>query len=301
MPRRPWHDLPPAVRAEVESHTGPILRATSVETGLISDVAAVLETSNGRFFCKGAAADNPMGWMHRNEARINPHLPHQMPRLHWQVDADGWILLGFEYVPGRHPDLSPGSPDVPAVAATLTAMATALTPCPEVKVQAATARWADRIPPEAVDGNTLAHTDVTPYNFLIHGGGMTVVDWSMPCRGAAWIDTALMVVRLIRGGHSPEQAEVWAGQIPAWSAARPEAVDAFAAGIAALSRERQQQQPSATHLGPLADAAADWARHRHARPGKPRAGTPRARDAPATLPEEAHPAVPAHEQSRDSS
>jgi Ser/Thr protein kinase RdoA (MazF antagonist) len=77
-------------------------------------------------------------------------------------------------------------------------MATALTPCPEVKVQAATARWAGRIPPEVIDGNTLVHTDVTPYNFLIHGGSMTVVDWSMPCRGAAWIDTALMVVQLIR-------------------------------------------------------------------------------------------------------
>jgi hypothetical protein len=110
----------------------------------------------------------------------------------------------------------------------------------------------------------LVQTDVTPFNFLIHGGAATVLDWSMPCRGAAWIDTALMVVRLIRAGHSPEQAEAWAGQVPVWSAARPDAVDAFAAGVAALSRERQQQRPSATHLGPLADAAVRWTRHRGA-------------------------------------
>jgi hypothetical protein len=88
------------------------------------------------------------------------------------------------------------------------------------------------------------------------------VDWSMPCRGAAWIDTALMVIRLIRAGHSPAQAEAWAARTPAWSAARHEAVDAFAAGIATLSREREQQRPSAEHLGPLTDAAARWSRHR---------------------------------------
>ena len=272
MPRYPWHELPPAVRAEVENRTGPIVQVTPVETGVISDVAVILGTSTGRVFCKGVAADNPMGWMHRNEARINAHLPPPMPKLLWQVEHHGWLLLGFEYVAGRHPDLAPGSSDLPAVAAALSAMATKLTPCPAARVQPATARWAGHIPAEMVDGNTLIHTDVTPYNFLLHDGGVTLVDWSMPCRGAAWIDTALMVIRLVRAGHSPEQAEAWAGRIPVWSAARRGAVDAFATGIATLSREREQQRRSASHLGPLADAAACWSRHR----SRPRAGAPRA-------------------------
>jgi hypothetical protein len=272
LPRLPWHDLPLGVRAAVESRTGPILGVKSVDTGVISDVAAVLETRSGLVFCKGAAAGNPMGWMHRNEARINPHLPAQVPRLQWQVENDGWLLLGFDYVDGRHPDLSPGSPDLPAMAAALSQMATTLTPCPAVKVQAATARWADWIPPEAVDGNTLVHTDVTPFNFLLHRNGVTVVDWSMPCRGASWIDTALMTIRLIRAGHRPEKAEAWADRIAAWSGAEPESVNVFAAGIAMLSRERQSQRPSASHLGPLADAAECWARHRIG--ARPRAGTP---------------------------
>ncbi|WP_433374021.1 phosphotransferase [Actinoplanes sp. CA-142083] len=233
-----------------------------VETGVISDVVAVLETDAGRIFCKGAAAGNPMAWMHRNEARINASLPPQMPRLLWQVEREGWLLLGFEYVPGRHPDLGPDSPDLPAMAGALGAMATTLTPCPADKVQSAAARWSGYVPPEVVDGNTLIHTDVTRYNFLIYEGVVTIVDWSMPCRGAAWIDTALMVIRLVRAGHGPEQAEAWAGQIPVWSTASPEAVSAFAAGITELSRERAQQRPSATHLGPLADAAARWNRHR---------------------------------------
>jgi aminoglycoside phosphotransferase (APT) family kinase protein len=113
-----------------------------------------------------------------------------------------------------------------------------------------------------VDGDTLVHTDVTPFNFLIHQDGVTVVDWSMPCRGASWIDTALMTIRLIRAGHRPEQAEAWAEQTMAWSGANPESVDAFAAGIAMLTRERHSQRPSSSHLGPLADAAESWARYR---------------------------------------
>jgi hypothetical protein len=251
-----------------------VLRATPVEAGSISDVAAVLETRDGRFFCKGASGDNPKAWMHRNEARINFCLPPQVPGLCWQVEADGWLLLGFEYVRGRHPDLRPGSRDLPALAATLTTMAAALTPCPAKKVQAATARWADRVAAEFVDGNTLLHTDVTPYNFLIHDAGIAVVDWSMPCRGAAWIDSALMVIRLIRAGHSPEQAEIWAGRIPEWQAADPQAVNAFSTGIAALSRERQRQRPTAAHLDPLASAAERWACFRSGE--RPRAGAPRA-------------------------
>ena len=27
-----------------------------------------------------------------------------MPRLQWQIERDDWLLLGFDYVHGRHPD-----------------------------------------------------------------------------------------------------------------------------------------------------------------------------------------------------
>jgi hypothetical protein len=250
------------VRVAVGQQTGGVLRASSVKEGSISDFAAVLETAGGRFFCKGVAAGNVMGWMHRNEARVNAHLPAAVPRLRWQVETDDWLLLGFEHVEGRYPNLAPGSPDLPVLAATLTTMTTALTPCPPVRVQPAVVRWAGRVEPEAVDGDTLVHTDVTPYNFLLRGEDVSVVDWSMPCRGAAWIDTALLIIRLIRVGHTAAQAEAWATQIPAWSATQSAAIDAFARGVAALKRERHHQRPAAAHLGPLADAAEIWAHHR---------------------------------------
>ncbi|GAB1692223.1 hypothetical protein [Krasilnikovia sp. M28-CT-15] len=82
--------------------------------------------------------------------------------------------------------------------------------------------------PELVDGDTLLHTDVTARNFIM-SSSVSVVDWSTPCRGAAWIDTALMVVRLIRAGHTPEQAERWATSVPMWETANLAALDAFSA------------------------------------------------------------------------
>jgi hypothetical protein len=83
-----------------------------------------------------------------------------------------------------------------------------------------------------------------------------------------------MIVRLIRAGHTPKQAKAWAGQLTAWPAAQPESIDAFAAGIANLSRERQSQQPPSSHLSSLADAADCWAQYRSG--ARLRAGTPHA-------------------------
>jgi len=258
MSRRHWHDLPPTVRAAVEQQTGRIVSTVPVATGAVSELVEVLHTADQRHFCKAITTDNPLVWMHRNEARLNPHVP-SAPRLRCQVELDGWLLLIFAYAEGRHPRLDVGSPDLPAVAAALTAMSA--TPCPDVRVQPASARWAGLIAGELVDGNAVAHTDMTPRNFLVSDADIAVVDWSMPCRGAAWIDTALMIVRLIRAGHSAQQAEGWARNVPAFRQARPQALNAFALATAELTRRRSRQSPL-PHLVELADAAALWAQHR---------------------------------------
>lgn len=109
-----------------------------------------------------------------------------------------------------------------------------------------------------VDGDTLLHTDVTPQNFLMTDDAASVVDWSMPGRGAAWVDTALMVVRLIRAGHDPGAAERWAEQVAAWAYASGRALTAFARTYAALTARRQAEAP-APHRGEIAEAAALWA------------------------------------------
>jgi hypothetical protein len=261
MPDRHWKDLPAAVRLVVESHTGPVRAAQSASAGSVSNLAATLEAANGPVFCKAIQTDNPLVRMHRTEARVNSWLPSIAPRMRWRVEESGWLVLGFDHVSGRHADLSPSSADLPIIADTLTALSQGLTPCPPVRVQAATKRWAGRIEPEMVDGNTLIHTDVTPFNFLL-GARVHVVDWSMPCRGAAWIDTALMIVRLVRAGHGPADAEEWADQIPPWKQADPHAIDAFAAALADLWEQRRQESRS-PHRAPLAVAARSWATYRN--------------------------------------
>lgn len=261
MPDRRWEDLPAAVRLVVESHTGPVRGAQSASAGSVSNIAATLETASGPVFCKAIQTDNPLVRMHRTEARVNPWLPDVAPRMRWKVEEAGWLVLGFDHVPGRHAVLSPDSADLPVIADALTALAQGLTPCPPVRVQAATKRWEGRIDPEMVDGDTLVHTDVTPFNFLL-GARVRVIDWSMPCRGAAWIDTALMIVRLIRAGHGPDGAEGWADQIPVWKQADPPAIEAFAAALADLWEQRRHENP-APHRGPLAVAARSWANYRN--------------------------------------
>jgi hypothetical protein len=112
LSRRQWYELPAPVRAAVERRSGAIVRVVPIADGAVSDMVAVLHTVKGRVFCKAVTADNPLGWMHRNEARLNAFLPDATPRLLWQVKVDGWLVLGFEHVTGRHPDLSVGSPDL---------------------------------------------------------------------------------------------------------------------------------------------------------------------------------------------
>jgi hypothetical protein len=261
MPRRHhWHDLPVAMRREAERHAGKVSHAESLPDGASCELAVTLHTPAGRVFCKGGHTNGPGAWLYRKEARINPWLPDAAPRLRWTVERDGWLLLGFEHASGPHPSLEPGSPDLDAIADLLAALAQKLTPCPPVDVQPFTGRWRGLIAPELVDGDTLLHTDMTPRNFLL-GDRLRLVDWSAPCRGAAWIDTAFMLVRLVRAGHSPAEAEQWAARIPAFVEADGEAVTAFTGALVRLW-ERMQRTAPAAHRGPLLDAARQWRVHR---------------------------------------
>lgn len=261
MPRRhEWNDLPVAVRREVERRAGEVSRAESLPDGASCELAVTLHTPAGQVFCKGGRTDGPKSWLYRKEARINPWLPEAAPRLRWTVERDGWLLLGFEHAPGRHPRLEPGSPDLDAVADLLVALARELAPCPPIEVQPFTERWRGLIAPELVDGDNLLHTDMTPRNFLL-GDRLRLVDWSAPCRGAAWIDTAFMLVRLIRAGHSPADAEQWADRIPAFAEADAEAVTEFTDALVRLWEWMHRTAP-APHRGPLLDAARQWHAHR---------------------------------------
>ncbi|WP_405426933.1 hypothetical protein [Micromonospora sp. NBC_00617] len=251
---------------DVARHTGPICSAETIPTGASCDVAATLDTASGSFFCKGGETSSPKAWLYRNEARVNSWLPEAAPRLLWTVERDGWLLLGFENVAGRHPDLTPGSPDLPLLATLLTELNNQLTPCPPVALRPFADRWQTLVDSELVDGDTLLHTDMTPRNFLVMQAPaaaerVRLVDWSSPARGAAWIDAAFLVLRLVRAGHTPADAEAWAAQVPAYAAAPAESVTGFADGLVRLWQRKHLATP-APHHGPLLDAAQRWSAYR---------------------------------------
>ncbi len=287
-----WKQLPDALRIGIEARTGAVTAALAATAGTASDFAATLETSTGRVFCKAVREDNPNAWMHRLESVVNAVLPPDIaPRLLWKVEADGWLALGFEHAPGRHADLSPGSADLPLIARTLERLAGTLTPAPPLRAFSLADRWsgqdfwhtlgthhrdrldrwtvarletlvlAEREAPELIDGKTLVHTDLTGPNLLVDGEAVHVVDWAFPAPGAAWADTAYMIIRLIEGGHTPEQAERWASNVPQWHAAPARSVTAFAAVLTGLWTHRAAEA-AGPHWDALSTHGLSWLRHR---------------------------------------
>lgn len=290
--RHEWDALPEGVRDAVEQHCGgQVIKAEMPEMGCSSEFSATLHLDHGAVFCKGIRADNPASWMHRNEAIVTHQLPCGLaPRLLWQVEVDGWLMLGFEHVAGRHPDLAPSSADLAPVAEAVAALR-GLPACavPHRRIAARWARlpvwrqyaqdppadldpWeAEHLPrlveleaatPELVDGDALLHTDLQPGNLLIDDGEVTVIDWAWASRGAEWVDPAFMVIRLMAAGHSPESAESWASQIPAWREAPAAAVTAFAATVLGLWGHKTRSAAARPHSAELTAVARAWVHHR---------------------------------------
>lgn len=85
-----------------------------------------------------------------------------------------------------------------------------------------------------------------------------MVDWAWPCRGAAWIDACVLIVRLIAAGHTPEAAEACVADVPAWRSAPPAGVGVFAAASARLWGEIAEQDPQPWKQD-MAAAAHAWA------------------------------------------
>ncbi|MEU0282631.1 aminoglycoside phosphotransferase [Streptomyces sp. NPDC006195] len=239
MSRIPFERLPAGIRRAIADKTGAVHQAATAPGGMNSGIASVLETESGRVFMKGIPADHPQVGAQRREAAIAPHLPASCPRLYWHLELDGWSLLGYEVVGGRHADYAPGSPDLPLVEAALTELQAVTAPA-DIEIKDAVERWADYAPPGTLQyfsGDTLLHTDFAPDNVLIVDKRARLVDWAWPTRGAAWIDPGALALRLMDSGHPVEEAIAFAGRFPSWRDAEPEALVAFGAATAALWRE----------------------------------------------------------------
>ncbi|WP_158843999.1 phosphotransferase [Saccharothrix deserti] len=243
-----------------------------------------LSTGSGRVFCKGITTGSPLARMHRSEITVSPFLPERLaPRLLWHVEADGWLLLAFEHVSGQHADLSPDSPDLPAVADAVEEISRVSAPPASIAQRSMPEQWARALkteiesppPPDAapwsaanadllvtwaarspahMGGSHLIHSDLNPANFLVSDRAR-VIDWAWWRTGAAWVDPAFLVIRLVADGHGPEQAEKWARQFDGFADAPPDAITAFAASVLRLWERRFAGTPAT-------NAARRWARYR---------------------------------------
>ncbi|MFD5591925.1 phosphotransferase [Streptomyces asoensis] len=263
MDRIEWHDLPTTTRTAVERHTGPVLKAETAPQGVMSRLACAIHTSAGRAFVKGTRHDDPQAWVYRHEARVTRYAPLAADVL-WEVDAGGWLLYGYEYIEGRHPDLAPGSDDLAPLLHTLTVMSEA--PWPEtLNKKPLHTRWTEFLPedvPPGLQGRGLAHTDMSPHNMLMTPGGeLLLLDWALSCPAPTWADTALTVPRLISAGHTPEAAETIARQVPAYRAADRATVTTFARTVYSAWEDWERTRPM-PHRAALTAAAKAWATSR---------------------------------------
>ncbi len=263
MDRTAWTELPLATRQAVEGRTGHVEQSETATNGVMSPLACTLRSASGPVFVKGTRLDDPSVWMYRAEAHISDHAPLSARPL-WQVEAGGWLLFGYEFLVGRHPDLAPDSPDLPPLVDALNVMSAAPWPPQVRRKKPLHVRWAGFFPEgraQDLDGNSLVHTDTSALNMLVTSNGIRLVDWALACPGPDWADTAFTLLRLIHAGHSPEQAEKFAQQMLCYRLARPEAVTTFAHAVRAVWESRERSDP-APHRAPLIAAARAWAEHR---------------------------------------
>lgn len=264
-----FDDLSPALRRAIESNTGSVRASHSAGAGLNSLIAAILETDSGSVFLKGVPDNHHWAPYQDREATVNPHVAAVSPRLLWHETLEGWNLLAFEVVEqARHADYTPGPgfarEDLPMLAECMKSLGAL--PCPDLpEILSAEQRWAGYVEHPGDErhfaGDTLLHTDYNPANVLITPDRAWIVDWAWPTRGAAFIDPALLILRLIDAGHDPAAAEDWAAQLPAWKAADPAAINLFAAANARVWRQIANDEQGSWKQR-MAEAADDWNRLR---------------------------------------
>jgi hypothetical protein len=258
-----WDDLDAPVREAIQRRTGPVRRARTASAGLNSRLALILDAESGPVFVKGLPVSHPGVVRQHREAMINSHITAVAPRLLWQAEEAGWNLLAFDYIPGaRHADYRPGCADLPKVVAAMNRLRQI--PCPDLPVKQATQRWSAYLDDRActwLDGDTLLHTDFNPLNVLIAPQATWIVDWAWPTRGAAFIDPACFLLRLMASGHTAVGAERWAAQCIGWDQAPPRAISAFATASARLFAEIALDDPQPWKQQ-LASVASEWMTYR---------------------------------------
>lgn len=232
-------DLPRAVRTAIAAKTGPVRSIRTVEAGRNSPLSLRVTTDAGTLFLKGLRAEGGRLATQQREYEINRHLGGISPTARWHVWTEGWYVIAFDFIEGRHADYGPGSPDLPLVGALLQHLSDVPAPS-TLALRRAEQRLAAYVTRDEdlryFEGDGLLHTDLNPHNVLIADRAY-LVDWGWATAGAPWLDAGYWIIWLIAQGHEPTDAEAVADTVPAWCAAPRAGVDAFAAASTNLWRE----------------------------------------------------------------
>jgi aminoglycoside phosphotransferase (APT) family kinase protein len=233
-----WTDIPDSLRSRAEAAAAtPLREIASAPGGFTPGVAsAVAGESGARFFVKAISRETSgVAGSYRREALLAEALPPQVPspRLLWWHDDGTWIVMLFEYVDGRTPqiaDLSlvmeavaalgvtPGPLALPRVAdeyaddfhgwrgiAADGSWRSVVTAYPELagaSIEVLAAReehWS-----RAAAGTALVHGDLRLDNMILTDDGVRIVDWPNACTGAGWFDLVMMTASLAMHGVDVE-------------------------------------------------------------------------------------------------
>lgn len=182
--------------------------------------------------------------IHRREAEILRALDpvavaNDLPiaRLRGVIDSDGRVALILDDVDGRNPSTPWVPHELSRVLAAVDMLGEILAPAPIAVLDVAEKHgglfrgWQTlaREPDDGLDrwsrdhldefaeleqawtahcaGETLLHTDLRADNMLLTGDQVVIVDWPYACRGAAFVDVALLAPSIaLQEGPSPDDS-----------------------------------------------------------------------------------------------
>ncbi|GAB1688447.1 aminoglycoside phosphotransferase [Krasilnikovia sp. M28-CT-15] len=257
--RSDWTALPEAVTTEIADRIGGAFEVTPAVTGDHAEIASAVTGPNGTVFIKAASAETNVLTL-RYELAVTKAVGRYPAAVLWDFQSDGWLVVGTEHLDGPHADLSPGSPDLDLLTATLNELQE--TPAPGRPWFTPEARLGFGHP--AMTGAMVIHSDLNPTNLIVTTDGLRIVDWAWATKAASWVELALLVQWLIGSGHKPEQAENWLARFPAWTATDPEVLDEFASKNASKWSAKSRQSPH-QWVHDLAAWTGKWAAHRRLR------------------------------------
>jgi aminoglycoside phosphotransferase (APT) family kinase protein len=223
-----WESLPPALHEALAVALGTQITSVStpVSTGFTGGFAARAQLADGRrVFIKAAGEGLHAYEAYQREAEVVPQLPKAIraPAIITTAHVGGWFAVVSEWVEGRMPGAPWTVEDFGRVTAACEELADALRPSPlgglskfadlvaadverpaqilagEREMPKGLQDWLPRVlpelaelaklAPEALAGDSAAHSDLRPDNILIDNDGTCwTIDWNWLTLGPRWVD-----------------------------------------------------------------------------------------------------------------